>query len=511
MLAHDLLVSAARQAPHTIALSASGRDLSFFELQAESDKLAAALQRLGVKRGDRVATLTENSAEMALMLWAAWKAGAVFTPLNHAIKEQTLGYVLGDAEPKVLLSQPQFAGRVQAAVAEAGGDCQAVWTKPVEGGRTIAELIGAESGGPADSGAIDEDLALLIYTSGSTGTPKGVMLTHRTVCNNATSIAAYLQPRADDIVLCVLPLSFGYGLFQLLTATLACHQVVLEASFAFPQDLLNQLVARRATGFPSVPTIFARLAELIEKTNPDLSALRYVTNAAAPMPTAHIERLRALLPHVDIYSMYGLTECTRAAYLEPARLDAKPASVGQAMPNCEAFVVNEMGQRCAAGEIGELVIRGGNVMRGYWRRPEETARVLRPFGDRGDVVLHTGDLFRTDEEGDLFFVGRVDDVFKCRGEKVSPKEVESALYELPEVAEAAVIGVPDTLDGMAVKAFIVVRGGAALTEQAIRRHCKGRLAPWLAPKLIEFCAALPKTDTGKIVRKPLREAAAAEG
>jgi long-chain acyl-CoA synthetase len=509
MLAHDILVSAAGQAPNTVALSAGGRDLSFAELQTESDKLAAALQSLGVMRGDRVATLTENSAEMALMLWAAWKAGAVFTPLNHAIKEQTLSYVLRDAEPKVILSQPQFAARVNAALSEASVDCQAVWTKPVEGGRTVAELIG-EGGSATDTGAIDEDIALLIYTSGSTGAPKGVMLTHRTVCNNATSIAAYLKPRADDIVLCVLPLSFGYGLFQLLTAALARHQVVLEANFAFPQDLLNQLVARRVTGFPSVPTIFARLAELIDKTRPDLSALRYVTNAAAPMPVAHIERLRALLPHVDIYSMYGLTECTRAAYLEPSRVDAKPASVGKAMPNCDAFVVNEAGERCATGEIGELVIRGGNVMRGYWRRPEETARVLRPFGDRGDVVLHTGDLFRTDEEGDLFFVGRVDDVFKCRGEKVSPKEVESALYELPEVAEAAVIGVPDALDGMAVKAFIVVREGAELTEQVIRRHCKGRLAPWLAPKFIEFVATLPKTDTGKIVRKPLREAAAAE-
>lgn len=507
MLAHDLLISAAADGPDKIALRAGASDQTFADLDRDSDAIALALQRLGVRRGDRVATLTENSAEMVLMLWAAWKAGAVFTPLNHAIRAQTLGLVLRDAEPKVLLAQPQFAARIQEALAEAPVPTL-VWTKPHDGGAAIAELI-AGGGAPADAGVIDEDLALLIYTSGSTGVPKGVMLTHHTVCNNTRSIAAYLKPRADDVVLCVLPLSFGYGLFQLLTAAAARHEIVLESNFAFPQDLLKQIVARGVTGFPSVPTIFARLIELIASTSPDLSRLRYVTNAAAPMPVAHIERLRALLPHVDIYSMYGLTECTRAAYLEPSLIDAKPASVGKAMPNCQALVLDDNGQPCPPGEVGELVIRGANVMRGYWRRPEETAKVLRPYGQDGGLVLHTGDLFRTDAEGDLFFVGRVDDVFKCRGEKVSPKEVESALYELSEIAEAAVIGVPDPIDGMAVKAFVVVRAGQELSEQTVRRHCKGRLATWLAPKFIEFCDSLPKTDTGKIVRKPLREAASA--
>ncbi|MDX2276862.1 MAG: class I adenylate-forming enzyme family protein [Hyphomonadaceae bacterium] len=508
MLAHELLIAAAAEAPDKVALRCGARDITFAELDRDSSALAGALQRLGVERGDRVATLTENSVEMVLALWAAWKAGAVLTPLNHATRAQTLAAVLRDAEPRVLIVQPQMAARVEEALADAPAPVL-IWSKPHEGGVSIAELIAAADMVSARR-IIDEDLALLIYTSGSTGAPKGVMLTHRTVCNNAGSIAAYLQPRAHDVVLCVLPLSFGYGLFQLLTAALARHEVVLESNFAFPQDLLKQIVARGVTGFPSVPTIFGRLIELIAATAPDLSRLRYITNAAAPMPTAHIERLRALLPHVDIYSMYGLTECTRAAYLEPQLIDLKPGSVGKAMPNCEALVLNEAGKVCAPGEIGELVIRGANVMRGYWRRPEETAKVLRPFGPAGGLVLHTGDLFRTDEDGDLYFVGRIDDVFKCRGEKVSPKEVEGALYELNEVAEAAVIGVPDPIDGMAVKAFIVVRAGAELSEQTVRRHCKARLPTWLAPKFIEFCEGLPKTETGKVVRKPLRETAAAK-
>jgi long-chain acyl-CoA synthetase len=208
---------------------------------------------------------------------------------------------------------------------------------------------------------------------------------------------------------------------------------------------------------------------------------------------------------VTIFSMYGVTETTRVSYLDPAKLDAKLTSVGQAMPNSETYIVDESGRPLKRGEIGELVVRGSSVMRGYWRRPEETAKALRdcPFMI-GEKAFHTGDLFWADEDGDLHFVGRRDDVFKCRGEKVSPKEVENALYELDAIAEAAVIGVPDPVDGLAVKACIVLREGRQLSEEALRRHCRNRLEPWLQPKFFEFLDDLPKTDSGKITRHPLR-------
>jgi long-chain acyl-CoA synthetase len=285
---------------------------------------------------------------------------------------------------------------------------------------------------------------------------------------------------------------------------------VLERSFAFPAAVLKQIVDHGVTGLPGVPALFARLLEFAPFEKHDISRLRYVTNAAAPMPPGHIARFREALPHVQIFSMYGLTECTRVCFMDPARLDEKIASVGRAMPNCEVWIAAPDGSRCPPGEIGELVVRGSNLMRGYWGRPEDTAKALRDGPLQGEKVLYTGDLFYMDADGDLFFVGRVDDVFKCRGEKVSPRVVENALYECDEIAEAAVIGVADPVDGMAVKAFVVLRENSAMTEQAIRKYCMARLETWLVPKFIEFCQELPKTESGKITRRALRERAAPE-
>ena len=205
--------------------------------------------------------------------------------------------------------------------------------------------------------------------------------------------------------------------------------------------------------------------------------------------------------------MYGLTECTRVSYLDPSRLATKIKSVGRAMPNSETYIVDEEGNRCGPREIGELVVRGTSVMRGYWRRPVETAKVLRDGDIPGEKVLLTGDLFWQDEEGDLYFVGRRDDVFKCRGEKVSPREVEACLYELDSVAEVAVVGVPHPLDGMAVKAHVVAREGHVLTEEMLRKQCLRRLEPLLVPRFFELRETLPKTDSGKIVTAALRQSA----
>jgi acyl-CoA synthetase (AMP-forming)/AMP-acid ligase II len=267
------------------------------------------------------------------------------------------------------------------------------------------------------------------------------------------------------------------------------------------------LVSERVTGFPLVPTISALLLQM-DLGKYDLSSLRYVTNTAAALPTAHILELRQRLPHVRLYSMYGLTECKRVSYLPPEQIDRRPTSVGRGMPNEEVYVIDEQGNRLVSG-IGELVIRGSNVMKGYWELPEETARMLRPGPLPGEMVLHSGDLFRMDEEGYLYFVGRKDDIIKTRGEKVSPREVENVLYELAGVAEAAVVGVPDAVLGQAVKAVLTLRDGATLGEQDVLRHCSRRLENFMVPKLVEFREAMPKTSTGKIDKKTLYAAAEA--
>jgi acyl-CoA synthetase (AMP-forming)/AMP-acid ligase II len=221
----------------------------------------------------------------------------------------------------------------------------------------------------------------------------------------------------------------------------------------------------------------------------------------------HIRRLQRLLPHVSLYSMYGLTECKRVSYLPPDQLGRRPDSVGQAMPNTEVYLVDDQGQRLAPGEVGELVVRGANVMRGYWELPEETARVLRPGPLPGEQVLWTGDLFRQDKEGFLYFVGRKDDILKCRGEKVSPREVENVLCRHPGIAEAVVLGVPDPILGQAILAIVSPRRDLQLTEREVLRHCTQHLEDFMIPQAVHMRATLPRTSNGKIDKRSLQQEA----
>ena len=214
--------------------------------------------------------------------------------------------------------------------------------------------------------------------------------------------------------------------------------------------------------------------------------------------------LRELFPQARIYSMYGLTECKRCTYLPPEDIDRKPTSVGIAIPNTELWLVDEDGNRVGPNQVGQLVIRGATVMRGYWEKPEATAKKLKPGPLPGELVLYTGDYCRLDDEGYLYFVGRMDDIIKSRGEKVAPKEVENVLYNIPGVREAAVIGVPDDILGQAVKAFVVLEHGVALTTKDIQRECQAKLENFMVPKYVEIVADLPKTTTGKIKKTDLK-------
>jgi acyl-CoA synthetase (AMP-forming)/AMP-acid ligase II len=363
-------------------------------------------------------------------------------------------------------------------------------------------MDGERRDAPPARRAIDVDLAALIYTSGSTGDPKGVMLTHRNMLTAATSITTYVGNVEDDVILGVLPLAFDYGLYQMIMAFRMGARLLLERSFTYPADVLQRVVEEKVTGFPGVPTIFAILAE--RKTMKyDFSNVRYVTNTAAALSEKHIGALREIFPKARVFSMYGLTECKRCTYLPPEDIDRKPTSVGIAIPNTELWLVGEDGQRLGPGEVGQLVIRGATVMRGYWEKPEETAKKLRPGPLPGEMVLYTGDLCRLDEDGYLYFVARMDDIIKSRGEKVAPKEVESAIVNIDGVKEVAVIGVPDEILGQAIKAFVVLEEGATLTDRALLKECQARLENFMVPKFVEFVTELPKTMTGKIKKTGL--------
>jgi acyl-CoA synthetase (AMP-forming)/AMP-acid ligase II len=297
-----------------------------------------------------------------------------------------------------------------------------------------------------------------------------------------------------------LPLSFDYGLYQLLMAFYMGGTLLLERSFAYPVQVLQRMAAEWVTGFPGVPTMFAMLLRM-DLSRYDLHSLRYITNTAAALPPSHIQQIRRLFPWARLYSMYGLTETKRTLYLPPEQLDARPDSVGIPIPGTEAWLADEKGGRLGPGEVGELVISGPHVMQGYWQNPEATARRFGTLAD-GRRVCYSGDLFRRDEAGYFYFVGRKDDMIKSRGEKVAPKEIENVLYTLPGVVEAAVVGVPDAVLGQAIKA-VIVRDGDGLDEAAVLRHCRAHLEDFMIPQMVAFRETLPKTSSGKIRKTEL--------
>lgn len=506
MRVERFLEESARQHPQKEALVVGECRVAYAELDAMANRLAHALRQRGVERDDRVVIFCDNSVEAVAGLFGALKAGAVFSVVNPTTKADKLAYILNNCRARAVLTQAPLLPVAATAIAQApsvtltlaAGTGEA---PAVRGGISLQEALADAPAGKPDSRGIDIDLAMIIYTSGSTGFPKGVMMTHKNIDHAATSITTYLENTPDDIILSVLPLSFDYGLYQALMSAKMGATLILEKSFTFPYLVLQKLEKERATGFPLVPTVAAILLQMKDLQPGRFPHLRYITNTAAALPPAHIERLQQLFPTTRLYSMYGLTECKRCTYLPPEQLQHRPGSVGIAIPGTEVYIVDEQGQRVGPGVVGELVVRGGHVMQGYWEKPEETAERLKPGPYPWEKVLYTGDLFRMDEEGYLYFVGRKDDIIKTRGEKVSPKEVENVLYALEGVKEAAAVGVPDPVLGQAIKAVLVLGEGVTLTEKEVLRHCARHLEDFMVPKSVEFRDALPKTDSGKIRRK----------
>lgn len=512
MLLDRLLHDTAQRFPDKAALVCGSLRASYADLERRTNALAHALRALGLLRQQRVAIHHDNSIETVEAIFATLKASGVFVTVNPQTRPDKLAFVLNDCDVRVLMA----GARALAAAAHELGSCPQLQHVVVLDQEADAETIAllqqtgkqvhrldilraAHAASLPDSHNISLDLASLIYTSGTTGRPKGVMLSHANMDAVSGSICAYLQSQASDVILSALPLAFGYGLYQVLTAFRTGATVVLEKQFLYPYQYIEQLRKEQATTLPLVPTISALLLSLKELDARDFASVRCITNAAQAMPAPHVRRWRELLPQARFYSMYGQTECARVSYLPPELVDAKPTSVGIAIPDTEAWIENEQGEVVtAADQPGELIVRGPHVMLGYWNRPEETVRALRPGRYPGERELRTGDLFRQDADGHLHFVARKDELIKTAGERVGPREVESALYEMQAVREAAVIGVPDDVLGSAIKAFVALHDGASLTQADVIRHCQRRLEKFMVPKHVAFVGELPKTASGKI-------------
>jgi long-chain acyl-CoA synthetase len=499
-LVRDFLECTAQRLPGKTALVCGDRRVTYAEVDSMANRVAQALRAHGVQRGDRVVIHLTNGLAAVVAIFATLKSGAVFVPVNATAKADKVGFILQNCRATALVTDlkdtlPESPWLKLVVDCGAGANQIPALRRNEVAMESLADIFTLREATRPPRINSEDDLACLIYTSGSTGRPKGVMCEHRNVVFASGSIIEYLRNAESDIVLNALPLSFDYGLYQLLMTFRFGGTLVLEDSFAYPAVVLQRIAEERVTGLPGVPTFFSLL--LRQKLAAyDLSSLRYLTNTAAALPPSHVLELRARFPGARLYSMYGLTETKRTLYLPPEELERRAGSVGIPIPGTEAWLEDQAGRRIPPGRIGELVIRGRHVMRGYWENSVATAHRFRP-GRAGERLCYSGDLFRQDAEGYFYFVGRKDDIIKSRGEKVAPKEVENVLFALPGVVEAAVLGVPDPVLGQAVKAYLVCRGTLP-TATRVQAHCRAHLEDFMVPREVEFRDSLPKNASGKI-------------
>ncbi|GAB3440873.1 class I adenylate-forming enzyme family protein [Actinophytocola sediminis] len=482
-----------------VAVTLDGTEATYGWLDAAAERHAAALRAVGTRPGDRVVVYAELSLDVVAAVIGILRAGCCVVTTHPTFPRQKLIHQIDESDAAVLVTD----GAEDAAGLLADTDLDAVIRvggpahhrhRPV--GRTRRDA-GIEVRG---------DLAALFYTTGSSAAPKAVTITHHNMIAAVEAVTGYHGITAEDVILTFVPIGSDFGFYNIMMPLAVGGRVVLGKGVPeHPEQLVRLIAEQHVTavhGFPSVLALL-RLAEgLDERAVP---SLRYLSSTGQRLPVDHIRALRRALPGVALYSMYGMSECKRICALAPEEIDRRPTSVGTPIPGVRAYLVGDDGELVEEpGAVGELAVAGDLVMQGYWRRPEPTARVLRAglFGE--DRVLFTGDLFRRDPDGYLYWVARRDDTFKRGMFNVNPNEVEARLREHPDVLDAVVVAAPDDREGEVPVACVVARAGSALDAGALVAHCADRLDWNMVPASVAFLDALPRTPSGKTDRRALR-------
>ena len=528
----DMFRAAAARHPERDCVLYFDKALTLGEVDASTDALAAALVELGVKPGDRVAVYLQNVPQFVLAVIATWKAGAVMVSINPMNKARELTYLLSDSGATVLITLDSLYTETAADVISAGGTSVRVTITTNEidylGSERPRLLSGSSKTTPQGThdfvGLIDshrgksvpppvlraDDVAFLTYTSGTTGPPKGAMNTHRNVVFNSQAYRMWMSLTPDDVVLGVAPLFHITGLIAGITVALLVPMPLVLGYRFDPATVLDLIQRHRPTFTVGAITVFIALMNDPSFPDHDVSSLKKVYSGGAPIAPSIVERFETAVG-AYIHNIYGLTETTSPSHGVPmgarAPVDPKSGALSVGVPIFDTMVevVDENGQPVAVGEVGEFVTSGPQVVPGYWNKPDETAHAL-PGGR-----LFTGDVGFMDGDGWFYVVDRKKDQINASGYKVWPREVEDVLYEHPAVREAAVIGIPDEYRGETVKAFVSLRPGAEATPAELIAFCKERMAAYKYPRQIDLVDELPKTVTGKILRRELRAAEAAKG
>ena len=507
------------QFPQNTAVIDQDSQINYADLGAATARFAESLKQLPIAPGSRIGLLMENSIDYVISFFAVIEAGFVVVPLDTSANGETLRFIIADCGIKALITQSRYRRQLKVIFDNetnlkflfcdsqlnfAEGKVQSL----IFGTRMALADVNVSSSQKAEAvdrivmtrGAKEHELAAIFYTSGSTGTPKGVMLSHLNLMSNTTATIEYLRLTEIDRTLVILPFYYIYGNSLLLTNVACGACLVIDNRFLYPETILNTLEEHQCTGLSGVPSNFMILLGKSTLTSRKLPHLRYFTQAGGAMAPDIVRILADAFPTKDIYIMYGQTEAApRVTYLPPSRLAEKLGSIGIPLTGITVTISDDQHKEVPAGETGELVVSGDNVMMGYWNQPEEQREVLQ------DGKLFTGDLGYKDKDGYIFIVGRKKEIIKAGGNRVSVKEVEECLVGNDKVLEACVIGVPDPLLGEAIKAVIVLKPGAEMDAKEIIHHCRLKLADFKVPKLVSFVESLPKYQSGKINKQLLKQ------
>lgn len=480
-----------------IALIDEGREVTYSQLVAEADRVAAWLLGAGIAAGERVIVHLRKGIDEVAAMFGALKIGAVVVNVNVQWTPAQLAYVADDCRARAVIM-----GRPRANALSLALPTLARGSGPLPRGATRWEDLPDPASVP-EAAPDPASLAMIIYTSGSTGLPKGVMLSHDNIRIGAQAVADYLGLAEDDRLLSVLPYSFDAGLNQLTTMLLVGGTVVHQP-VVMPSEVIRMAARHEVTGIAGVPPLWNQIARYLRDAPTPLPALRRITNTGGKIPPDILPVLPQVFPGVRIFLMYGLTEAFRSTYLPPERFATKMGAIGQAIPFAQVFVVKPGIGPAGPGEQGELVHAGPLVSLGYWERPDLTAAKIRPCPELkaliGDTpVVWSGDLVRVDDDGDLWFVGRMDDMIKTLGFRLSPTEVEDLVSKSGLVTDVVAYGVDDPDLGQAVHVAASLINGA--TEGALLAHCRRTMAHYMVPRCIHpWPDAMPRTASGKLDR-----------
>ncbi|MDQ8024014.1 MAG: acyl-CoA ligase (AMP-forming), exosortase A system-associated [Moraxellaceae bacterium] len=514
-LLDHLIAASAERTPSRIALTASEGQLDYAALHDAVQRFASACMVAGLPRSARVGIYLDKRLETVIASFGAAAAGCVFVPINPLLKPEQVGYILRDCNVSLLVTSPDRHTLLAPTLAACPDLRHVVLTgdKTADGSSYAVHAwtaIMAATDVRGGHRVSDADMLSILYTSGSTGRPKGVVLSHRNMVAGAKSVASYLGNHADDTLLAALPLSFDAGFSQLTTGFHAGARVVL-LNYLMPRDVTKALEREKVTGLTAVPPLWIQLTQ-IQWPESIAENLRYIANTGGRMPFETLKALRERLPKTRPFLMYGLTEAFRATYLDPAEVDRRPDSIGKSIPNSEVLVLREDGTECAADEPGELVQRGALVAMGYWNDVEKTAERFKPLpaAQRPDglvlpeIAVFSGDTVRRDAEGFLYFIGRRDEMIKTSGYRVSPTEIEEAVYATQMVGECAAFGVSHPTLGQAIVLIVTGRDGTSVDGDALLAQLKRDCPAYQIPAKIELRPGpLPRNPNGKIDRKLL--------